>query len=72
MMPGISEQNPFVGPRSIHHGEPLYGRTAEVRALFDLLQARRIVVLHSPSGAGKSSLVQAGLIPRLKEARFDV
>ena len=35
----------------------------EVRGLYERLQARRIVVLHSPSGAGKSSLVQAGLIP---------
>ena len=71
-MAGISEVNPFVGPRSIQQGESLYGRGAEVQAVFDLLQARRIVLLHSPSGAGKSSLVQAGLIPRLSEARFDV
>jgi MoxR-like ATPase len=69
---GLSERNPFVGPRPIQQGEPLYGRDAEVRELFNLLQARRIVVLHSPSGAGKSSLVQAGLIPRLVEGRFDV
>jgi hypothetical protein len=61
----ISERNPFVGPRPIQQGEPLHGRDAEVRELYNRLQARRIVVLHSPSGAGKSSLVQAGLIPRL-------
>ncbi|HMQ33673.1 MAG TPA: hypothetical protein PKD53_23275, partial [Chloroflexaceae bacterium] len=34
--------------------------------------AERIVLLHSPSGAGKSSLVQAALIPRLRERDFYV
>ncbi len=62
-MNGISDVNPLVGPRPIQQGEALYGREAEVRELYNQLQARRIVVLHSPSGAGKSSLVQAGLIP---------
>ena len=71
-MSGISERNPFVGPRPIEQGEPLYGRDVEVRELYNRLQARRIVVLHSPSGAGKSSLVQAGLIPRLVEGGYDV
>ncbi|MCP4657025.1 MAG: ATP-binding protein, partial [bacterium] len=63
--------NPFVGPRPFERGEKLYGRDREVRDLYYLLNAERVVVLHSPSGAGKSSLVQAGLVPRLKEA-FDV
>jgi WD40 repeat protein/formylglycine-generating enzyme required for sulfatase activity len=71
-MSGISERNPYVGPRSIQPGEPLHGRDTEVLELFCFLQARRVVVLHSPSGAGKSSLVQAGLIPRLRAAKFDV
>lgn len=68
----IADRNPFVGPRPIQQGEPLHGRDTEVRDLYNQLQARRIVVLHSPSGAGKSSLVHAGLIPRLKTAGYDV
>ena len=71
-MSGISDSNPFVGPRPIQPGEALYGRAAEIRELYNRLQARRIVVLHSPSGAGKSSLVQAGLIPKLQANKFDV
>lgn len=71
-MSGISDANPYVGPRPIQQGERIYGRDAEIHELFHLLQGRRIAVLHSPSGAGKSSLVQAGLIPRLVQARFDV
>lgn len=67
-----TDGNPFVGPRPIQQDEPLYGRSLEVRALYNRLVAHRIVVLHSPSGAGKSSLVQAGLIPRLKEGGFEV
>ena len=50
----------------------LHGRDAELRDLLDLLIAERIVLLHSPSGAGKSSLVQAGLIPLLAEEGFAV
>lgn len=71
-MTETSQGNPFVGPRPIVQGEPLFGRDVETRALHARLQARRIVVLHSPSGAGKSSLVQAGLIPRLLQGGFDV
>jgi ABC-type uncharacterized transport system YnjBCD ATPase subunit len=63
--------NPFVGPTPIPRGQALFGRDREVGELFHLLVGRRIVVLHSPSGAGKTSLLQAGLLPRL-EQRFDV
>ena len=51
--------NPYVGPRSFQTGQKLYGRDRELRELASLLIAERIVLLHSPSGAGKSSLIQA-------------
>ena len=64
--------NPYVGPRSFQTGEALYGRDREIRDLLGLLIAERIVLLHSPSGAGKTSLVQAALIPRLEAEEFTV
>jgi len=64
--------NPYVGPRSFQPGEPFYGRDRELRSLSALLIAERIVLLHSPSGAGKSSLVQAGLLPRLIDEEFNI
>ena len=63
--------NPFVGPRPIETGQAIFGRDREREELYYLLSAERVVLLHSPSGAGKSSLIQAGLIPRLKPL-FDV
>src|SRR5262249_20586336 len=63
--------NPFIGPRPFETGRRIFGRDREIDDLYYLLSAERIVLLHSPSGAGKSSLIQAGLIPRLNE-RFDV
>ncbi len=59
--------NPYVGPRSFETGDALYGRDREVGQLASLLIAERIVLLHSPSGAGKTSLIQAGLLPRLAD-----
>lgn len=64
--------NPYPGPRSFQRGERLYGRERETAALLDLLIAERIVLLYSPSGAGKTSLVQAGLIPALEAEGFRV
>ena len=69
--PGTVGPNPYVGPRPLEPGEPLYGREDEITDLYYLWNAERIVLLHSPSGAGKSSLLQAGLLPRLKGS-YDV
>jgi Novel STAND NTPase 1/FHA domain len=64
--------SPYVGPREFHYGEPLYGRDHETRRLLDLLIAERIVLVYSPSGAGKSSLIRAALTPKLEEESFTV
>jgi WD40 repeat protein len=68
---GKAGPNPFVGPRPFERGERLFGRDREITELSYRLNAERIVLLHSPSGAGKSSLVQAGLVP-LAGSSFDV
>jgi WD40 repeat protein len=64
--------NPYIGPRAFQRGETLYGRDRELMELLDLLIAERILLLHSPSGAGKTSLIQAALIPELEAEGFHV
>ena len=54
----VAGANPYIGPRPFRDGETLHGRDREVRELYYLLSAERVVVLHAPSGAGKSSMVQ--------------
>jgi hypothetical protein len=69
---GAGRRNPYVGPRAFRNkeGELFFGREREKRELTDLLIAERIVLLHAPSGAGKTSLVQAGLVPLLRKERL--
>ncbi|MBL8230211.1 MAG: hypothetical protein JNL98_17105 [Bryobacterales bacterium] len=69
----MASGNPFVGPNPLTSKQPLFGRDREVRELSYLLTSDRIVLLHSPSGAGKSSLLSAkgGLISRMQRS-FDV
>ena len=64
-------ENPYVGPVPFTTGQKLYGRETDVQVLVDLVVAKRIVLLISPSGAGKTSLIQAALIPQI-EKRFNV
>ena len=50
--------------------EIFFGRAYQIRALYDLVnndQTSRIIHLFGRSGVGKSSLLAAGLTPRLKE-----
>src|SRR5262245_8961301 len=63
---------PYVGPRPYRIGEKLVGRARERLELLDLVVRGRIVVLYSPSGAGKTSLVQAALVPALRNEAFTV
>jgi WD40 repeat protein len=65
-MPPVARPGVYVGPRPFRRGEPLFGRDREVIDLTNLLLAERVVLLYSPSGAGKTSLIQAGLVPRLR------
>ena len=61
-----SGAEPVRRPAFLPTGEPLFGRDREARELFDLLVAERIVLLHSPSGAGKTlAASRPGLIPLL-------
>ncbi len=55
------------------HPDTFAGRDEELRKLDLLLRRPPLVLcLHAPSGAGKSSLLRAGLLPRLRAAGFPV
>jgi WD40 repeat protein len=68
----INDNNPYVGPRALLEKDTIFGRDNETQRLLNLLIANRIVLLHSPSGAGKSSLINAGLVPLLSKRGFTV
>jgi WD40 repeat protein/tetratricopeptide (TPR) repeat protein len=70
----ISVMNPYPGPRPFERTEAhlFFGRSYEVRELFSLATAHRAVLMYAQSGAGKSSLLNAGLIPALLNDGFEV
>lgn len=69
-----SRPNPYVGPRPFNKNELLPARDRDVQDLRMALISARIMVLHSPSGAGKTSLLEArnGLRAELEEHDFCV
>src|SRR5690606_17424038 len=46
-----------------------FGRDAEAEELLDRVRRTPFVAVVGPSGTGKSSLVRAGLLPRLRQLR---
>ena len=66
---------PYVGPRPFEQTdrEVFFGRDQEANELVSLITAHPTVLLYAQSGAGKTSLVRAALIPLLvNEQKFDV
>jgi WD40 repeat protein len=59
---------PYVGPRPFKETENqlFFGRKKEVEELLSLITAHPVMLLYAPSGAGKTSLLNAGLIPKLR------
>ncbi len=63
-----SEQRPWLGLASFTaaQGARFFGRDAELAELARRVQRKRLTVLFGQSGLGKTSLLQAGLPPRLQ------
>jgi formylglycine-generating enzyme required for sulfatase activity/flagellar basal body-associated protein FliL len=62
--------NPYVGPRPFTAAEAgrFFGREQEANQLLSLVLAERLALFYAQSGAGKSSLLQARLMPHLEQA----
>jgi hypothetical protein len=71
----VREGKPYPGFRPFRRSEwPIFfGRKRQERALLRLLASQHFICVHGPSGGGKSSLIEAGLIATLgrEEARLD-
>jgi WD40 repeat protein len=68
MEPGSAAANPYAGPRPFTEAQSrlFFGRDRETADLYSLVVSHRVVLLYAASGAGKTSLLHAGLLPRLR------
>jgi hypothetical protein len=66
--------NPYVGPRPFKEGEGhlFFGREKDARDLASLIVAHSEVLLYAQSGAGKTSLLNAKIIPSLRQKGFEL
>lgn len=73
-VPGMDDREVFVGPRPFERSEQnlFFGRDREISELLSLVTSNRVVLCYAPSGAGKTSLINAGLQPRLEKEGFEV
>ncbi|HSD65470.1 MAG TPA: hypothetical protein VLF95_02150, partial [Vicinamibacteria bacterium] len=60
----VEEKSPYPGLSSYTEKDAgsFFGRESEVEALWTKLRARKLLALIAPSGAGKTSLVRAGVV----------
>lgn len=66
--------NPYVGPRTFTQRESdrFFGREREAQELLSLVISERLTLFYAQSGAGKSSLINARLVPQLRATGFPV
>lgn len=64
----------YPGLRSFQANEKnlFFGRDKEIRELYQLVKVSRLSVLFSKSGLGKSSILNAGVIPLLKNGNYRI
>jgi hypothetical protein len=65
----VDAEHPWPGLVAFREEDSAFfrGRAGKVEDLLRLVRRERVTVLHSRSGLGKSSLLQAGLFPHLRE-----
>lgn len=67
-------QNPYLGPEPFTQEDAYLfaGRTDEINNLLYMIQIEQAILLNAPSGAGKTSLLNAGLLPALRDQEVQV
>ena len=67
----INQTEPYQGLRPYEEKDQdrFFGRDAECKILIDKILANKLTLLFAASGVGKSSLLQAAVIPKLKDPR---
>jgi hypothetical protein len=68
----VALENPFVGLKSMTEADAdrFFGRNEEIAGLVDKLRRHRLIAVVADSGAGKSSLAQAGLISAFRGGKL--
>lgn len=71
--PDSDVRNPYRGLRAFQEteAEDFFGRDALIDELVDAVESKPLVAVVGPSGSGKSSVVRAGLLPRLRSVGGD-
>lgn len=60
---------PGVQPFRTDQQHLFFGRNSDIESLFELVFTEKVIVLYGKSGYGKSSLLNAGILPRLTNER---
>ncbi|MBX2876014.1 MAG: ATP-binding protein [Saprospiraceae bacterium] len=68
-MTTLRSRYPGLRPFDADEKQHFFGRDEEIEAVCRLLDLDNLTILHSPSGMGKSSLINAGILPTLSEIR---
>src|SRR3712207_4450924 len=69
-----SDGQPYVGPQPFERDDAarFFGRDREANDVVSLIVAHPVVLLYAQSGAGKTSLINARVVPLLEEEGFQV
>lgn len=63
MIMSNANSNPWLGLKAYREGEVLYGRDEDIRSLSQRVLNDTDTILYGRSGVGKSSIINAGIIP---------
>ncbi|MES9538041.1 trypsin-like peptidase domain-containing protein [Actinomadura sp. NPDC000600] len=65
----VRPPSPFRGllPFDEEHADSFFGRADDIERITRLITERPVVTVTGPSGVGKSSILQAGVVPRVRE-----
>ena len=70
MMDEQKKKNPWLGLESYKEGEVLYGRDNDIRDLTQCVLNDKDTLLYGKSGIGKSSILNAGILPAARRNGF--